>query len=89
MPNFTANTGVTAGRKSAQKVKSRRKPFPLVRARKAAQIAAELGCDLLIGPNCELLLKTSKGAVVFDPMIDGRSVAANYPHRRQSQSPAE
>jgi hypothetical protein len=46
---------------------------------------------LLIGPSGEFLLKTSKGAVTFDPPpIDGRSVAANYPQRRKPDSvPAE
>jgi hypothetical protein len=70
--------------------KPRRKPFPLVYARKAARVAAEMGCDLLIGPNGEFLLKTSGGAVTFDPVIDGRSISANFPHRRKPDTaPAE
>jgi hypothetical protein len=78
MPKFTARTAATAARMS----KSRRKPFPLVRARKAAQVAREMGCDLLIGPAGEILLKTGGGAVVFEPPpIDGRSIPSNYPHR--------
>jgi hypothetical protein len=68
--------------------KPRRKPFPLVYARKAARVAAEMGVDLLISPQTgEFLLKTSKGTVTFDPVIDGRSISANFPHRRKDDSP--
>jgi hypothetical protein len=84
MPKFNARTAAAAARKA----KTRRPPFPLVRARKAAQIAAELGCDLLVGPNGELLLKTSRGEVTFDPVIDGRTIATNYPHRRRKPDAA-
>jgi hypothetical protein len=67
-------------------LKPRRKPFPLVRARKAAQIAREMGVDLVIGPLGEFIFKTSQEAATFDPPpIDGRSVAANYPHRFQQK----
>ena len=89
MPNFTARTGAVAGRKSARKAKSRRPPFPLIYARKCAQLASELGCDLLINPTSgEFLIKTSGGTVVFDRVIDGRSISANYPRRVRKPDPA-
>jgi hypothetical protein len=56
-------------------------PFSLTNLRRAATVAREMNLDLEVNQSGGFTFKTSRGNPVDPPPIDGRSIAANYPHR--------
>jgi hypothetical protein len=72
--------------------KSQAAKFTLLEAKRAATVAAAMGCDLLIDGDGSFKFLTSKGGVTAAPK-DGRSNPKNYVNRydlqRKSAGPAK
>ena len=65
--------------------KPRRVPITLTALRRAAIVAREFNLTLAVSQDGEIQFRSAQGDSADPlPVLDGRSVAANYPRRRQN-----